>query len=277
MAQVPSGEFGKNSGLPAPSSMPLQDYEKLELYTWLKAREYTKRGWAVDKEVRDTGAFAKQLYYGTHPAVRIYYSSEVMAWLTNGRKEEIDDGGVIVKEMFLPPAAIYEEIKTHPFFQENPGRYEELLSQLVTGWAVFVKDRGGNSADGWFYSGPGAQDTLTTEQWLAANLDDYTHPLYYGFGLGTCVRCHASAEKENTFSALRNIAGYETDKAPLQFRVDDSWRDQDYLDDNSIPVYTTTQKFLEDAGDATAHHLLAKLKLPPSQRPWQLPNQSRGS
>ncbi|MHC4708051.1 MAG: hypothetical protein ACYS8I_13315, partial [Planctomycetota bacterium] len=72
--QEQSGDFGKKSGLAAPSSMPLQDYERDQLYPWLNARKYTGLGWAVDKQVRDTGPFVNQLYYGTHPAVRIYYS-----------------------------------------------------------------------------------------------------------------------------------------------------------------------------------------------------------
>ncbi|MHC4361993.1 MAG: hypothetical protein ACYSTZ_04135, partial [Planctomycetota bacterium] len=264
--QEQSGDFGKKSGLAAPSSMPLQDYERDQLYPWLNARKYTGLGWAVDKQVRDTGPFVNQLYYGTHPAVRIYYSPEVMKWLTGGREGEIADGAVIVKEMFLPPAPIYQEIENHSFFREHPQKYEELLSMLLVGWSVLIKDRGGNSADGWFYAGPGAQGNQSTEDWLAANLDDYSHPFYSGFGLGTCVRCHASAEKENTFVTLRNIEGYETDKAPVQFHVDNSWRDSTYL----ATVYTTVQKFLKDAGDETAPELLAKLNLPPSQRPWHI-------
>ena len=37
--------------------------------------------------------------FGTHPAVRIYYSPEVVDWLCNGREGEIPDGAMIVKEM----------------------------------------------------------------------------------------------------------------------------------------------------------------------------------
>ena len=32
-----------------------------------------------------------------------------MTWLDGGRKGEIADGGMIVKEMFYPPAALYYE------------------------------------------------------------------------------------------------------------------------------------------------------------------------
>ncbi len=66
--------------LPLPCTMPLADYEKI-LYQWINNREYTKLGWVRDEYVRDTGPFILGANYGTHPAVRIYYSSEVITWV----------------------------------------------------------------------------------------------------------------------------------------------------------------------------------------------------
>jgi hypothetical protein len=83
----------------------------------------------VDKGVRDTGPFVGGESFGTHPSVRIYYSPEVMYWLTGDptdwpggkidgkpitrkapRAGVVADGGIIVKENFAPPAALYEEL-----------------------------------------------------------------------------------------------------------------------------------------------------------------------
>ena len=93
---------------------------EMSLYRWLDARCYVKlydakAGWTRDKMVRDTGPYIAaeaigtpgDLDYGVHPAVRIYYSPEVMTWLKNGRQGVVADGGVIVKEMYYPPNSAY--------------------------------------------------------------------------------------------------------------------------------------------------------------------------
>ncbi|ODR95044.1 hypothetical protein AUC70_04685 [Methyloceanibacter stevinii] len=68
------------SGLPLPTSLAPDDYES-RLRAFLDDRRYVDLGWCVDKEtagnlVRDTGPFIDGVYYGTHPAVRVYYSPE---------------------------------------------------------------------------------------------------------------------------------------------------------------------------------------------------------
>ncbi|HEX3151669.1 MAG TPA: hypothetical protein VHR66_26595 [Gemmataceae bacterium] len=258
-----------------PSQMPLEDYEAI-LYNWLNDHKYTELGWAYDKAVRDTGPFANQVYYGTHPAVKIYYSPEAMTWLINGRKGEIADGAVIVKAMLLPPADIYEVIRAFPYFQQHPADYDELLKKLTSGWSVFIKDRGGKSTDGWFYSGPGAfgQSYKSKDDWLKANLDTpaFNHPFYSGFGMGTCVRCHASAERENTFITLRNIQGYEVSQAPLAFRSDSSWRTPDYLNrDSNTPVYDIVESFLKAKDPDKYRELLDQMNIAATLRPWRDP------
>ena len=97
--------------LPLPGSLPSQDYEK-QLYRFLMERKYV--GWRRDKGVRDTGPYIESQYFGTHPSVRIYYSSQVLRWLENGRTGEIPDGAMIIKEMFRPPAVLYQELAEHP-------------------------------------------------------------------------------------------------------------------------------------------------------------------
>ena len=104
---------------------------------------------------------------------------------------------MIVKEQFTAPAA----------------RFQEKAPPAVTDWTIMIKDSKG-SADGWYWA----------ELWVGMTLDNHDFPFNYpnaGFGI-YCTRCHASAEKEQTFSALNNIAGFPGE--PLTFRVDDSWR-----------------------------------------------------
>ena len=191
---------GKRASLPLPHTMSSPEYQKL-LYKFLADREYEKLGWTRDKYVRDTGPYIDKSYYGTHNAVRIFYSPEVMTWLAGGRKGSIPDGAIIVKEMFAPPAARYDSLSS------------AAIDTLVSGWAVMVRDSIG-SKDGWYWSfyGPGQQVD-----------DPDKYPFDYpnsDFG-EYCVRCHASAESEFTFSATRNIEGWPGD--PVTFRVDDSW------------------------------------------------------
>ena len=192
------GEFP----LALPSSIPPEGLARYEsdVLEWLKRRAYvTELAWCGDKGIRDTGPWIDDVYYGTHKAARVYYSPAVMQWLLNGRKGAIPDGAMIIKEGISAPAA----------------RWENAPPPNVTDWTIMIKDAKG-SADGWWWA----------ELWVGMPFDDHQWPYQYpnaGFGI-YCVRCHASAEKESTFSALNNIAGFPGD--PLTFRVDDSWRDE---------------------------------------------------
>ena len=93
--------------LPLPTSLTPDAFHD-RLLAFLQNTEYVKLNWCVDKGVRDTGPFVNGKYLGTHPAVRIYYSPTVMKWLINGREGELPDGAMMVKEMYLPPAARWE-------------------------------------------------------------------------------------------------------------------------------------------------------------------------
>ena len=189
--------------LPLPTTVPpaqFVDFEK-QILAFLENGDYKKSlGWCVDKGVRDTGPYFREVYYGTHPAVRIYYSPKVMQWLTGGREGPIPDGGMIIKEQFPPPSARYA------------GMSDDQLPK-VTDWTIMIKDAKG-AKDGWFWG----------EFFDGMKFDDDQLPFQYpwaGFGL-YCLRCHSTAEKELTFSSLDNIKGFPGQ--PLTYPDDGSWR-----------------------------------------------------
>ena len=175
-----NGNCGISFPLPNPSDIGTQKFEKL-LYSFLEKRCY--QNWVADNRIRDTGPFINGTSFGTHNAVKIFYSPGVWDWLKlRNREGEIRDGAIIVKEMFRAPAKEGAEL---------------------TGWTVMVKDKKG-SFDGWYWS---------------FHMPGYTpkHPETdypdSGFGL-YCLRCHASAEKESTFIAVKNVEG-----DPISFNI----------------------------------------------------------
>ncbi|MEQ8838238.1 MAG: cytochrome P460 family protein, partial [Lacipirellulaceae bacterium] len=199
-------DLGEPSALPLPSTMGNAEYEA-RLFPFLNKREYKALGWTPDKRVRDTGPFINGKYYGTHPAVKIFYSPEIITWLEGGKEKAIPDGAMIIKEQYEPPAVRYQ------------GLDDDQLFEHLSSWTVMVKDSGG-SHDGWYWSNP-AKDQKVVDN----HEYPFDHPIG-GFGI-YCVRCHASTEShgetnEYTFSSLRNVEGYPGE--PLLFRVDDSWR-----------------------------------------------------
>jgi hypothetical protein len=168
--------------LPVPSAVGVVEFER-RLIEFLKGRCYQK--WTADREIRDTGPFVGGVYYGTHPAVRVFYSPEMWDW-TKKREQrgfagDAPDGAVVIKEQFTPPAS-----------PDSP----------LTGWSIMVRDEKG-SWDGWYWSGH-AVDPKYDSQMVKFD------PLkidYKGQGFGTyCIRCHASAVKQtSTFSTVRNV------------------------------------------------------------------------
>ena len=159
--------------LPNPTDIGEQKFEKL-LYAFLENRCY--KDWVADNQIRNSGPFIGGKSFGTHNAVKIFYSPEVWDWLKHRNREGvIADGAIIVKEMFSSPA-------------------REGLP--LRGWTAMVKDKKG-SYDGWYWS------------YHAPNYAPENPEIDYpdsGFGL-YCLRCHASAEKESTFITLKNVEG----------------------------------------------------------------------
>ena len=260
--------------LPAlPSSMPLQDYEVQVLYPWTVNREYVGLpGWKVDGKVRDTGPFIESQYFGTHPAVRIHYSPEAVEWIEGGRQGDVPQGAILMKEMFNPPAALYGTLAETPYFQQNPEIYDAMLAELIVGWTIMIQDKGGDSKDGWFWSGPFKGAPFDGPGF---NVDDGTHVPTSGFGVGTCIRCHASSNNGNTFASEKNYAPGEI---PLQFKSDNSWRSKEHLSKamigNTESVWSIVSRYMAAAPEADRKALFAKLNLPAQQRPYFTPEQA---
>lgn len=187
--------------LTLPASLPPGEPIALErrVLGYLSAFQYRKLGWCVDKSVRDTGPFIGGMSYGTHTAVRIYYSPQVIKWLRSDRQGPIEDGAVIIKEQYGGAAPAEKYL----------GWSDAEL--LPTDWTFMIR-KASASKDGWFWG----------EVWTTPPMP--TSPTQYpnaGFDL-YCLRCHASAEKQFTFSSLKNIQGFPGD--PLTFNIDNSWR-----------------------------------------------------
>jgi hypothetical protein len=184
---------------PDPNTEALVGYETW-LYAFLENREYDAAGWGRDvgdefARVRDTGPYLDGVSYGTHEAVRVFYSPGVMRWLERGRNGEIPDGGMIVKEMFPAPAARYAAMTG-----------DELDAELHL-WAVMVKDSRG-SRDGWFWAFYDSGEGDSPAQEVDRPGDPaFANALYPASGFGQyCTRCHSSAEAEMTFSRRRVMA-----------------------------------------------------------------------
>lgn len=263
--------------LPAlPSTMPLQDYEVQVLYPWTLQRAYVGLpGWEIDTKIRDTGPFINGDYYGTHPAVRIHYSPEAVQWIDGGREGPVPQGAILIKEMFNPPAALYATLAETPYLKNNPVLYEALLADLLVGWTIMIQDKGGDSKDGWFWSGPFKGYSFDTPG-KGSNVDNGEIVPVSSFGVGTCIRCHASAESGNTFASQNNVA---PGKIPLQFKVDNSWRSKEYLTKHatvgavvdggaSKTVWEIIEGHMTGSPDAERTALFATLNLPPQQRPF---------
>jgi len=180
-AQTPANRCDISFPLPNPSAIGVAKFEKL-LYSFLDKECY--RSWVADPQIRNTGPFINGLSYGTHDAVKVFYSPEAWEWLKHrNRQGEVVDGTMIVKEMFPSPAR---------------------EGSKLTGWTVMVKDKKG-SFDGWYWS------------YHAPNYAPENPAIDYpdsGFGL-YCLRCHASAEKESTFATVKNVEG-----SPISFNIE---------------------------------------------------------
>ncbi len=217
------------SGLPLPSSFlpaKLSDFQS-QLKSFLTSGKYRTINWCEDKKLRDTGPFVNGVSYGVHPAVKIYYSPAVINWLLkrdSGRP--IPDGAMIVKEQYSAPAARYQ-----------------IQTPKINGWTIMIKDSKG-SQDGWYWA------DIWDSQCVDNNNPPFAYP-YAGFGL-YCVRCHASAEKEHTFTYANNIKGFPGD--PDSYYVDLSWTLQTTTGHGSAPAQPCRQSAESDRDVPTAGH-----------------------
>lgn len=225
---------GTEAGLPLPSKFlpnKLPEFQS-QVKTFLTSNRYKNLNWCEDKSLRDTGPFVNGVSYGVHPTVKIYYSPSVVNWLLNNDSGQvIPDGAMIVKEQYTPPVAQYQLQTTPP---------------TPRGWTIMIKDAKG-SKDGWYWG----------EFWSTQCVDNNNPPFavpYAGFGL-YCLRCHASAEKEHTFSYERNIKGLPGE--PDTYFVDLSWTTTPESHPVSVPPPCAGAAD-SDVGEPTAGHTAPK-------------------
>ncbi len=276
------------ANLRTPSAEPINDYEK-KFFQFIADREYAELGWCVDKKIRDTGPFVQGIYFGVHPAVRIYYSPRMMYWLTGDpsywtdwkkdglrraprkrvpRSGAIPDGAMIIKEMFTPPGDLYEDLQTvldEQGVATGEEAREDLLAPLISGYTLMVRDSKG-SRDGWFWSQFYPEEGKTIQETIQANLTTYAVPANSGFNL-PCTRCHGSAALQNTFSSLHNIKGFEEDENLLEFQTDVSWKRKGLLDRFPLNRLTKGEDCIKDS--LTVSELRNMLELPALMRPWE--------
>lgn len=229
-AQTSPCANGNESGLPLPSTfLPgrLPEFQA-QLRTFLSSGKYRTLNWCEDKRLRDTGPFVNGVSYGVHPTVKIYYSPTVINWLLRkDRNQLIPDGAMIVKEQYSPPAA----------------RYRLSPPKAINGWTIMIKDSKG-SLDGWYWA----------EIWESQCVDNNNPPFaipYAGFGL-YCVRCHASAEKEHTFTYANNIKGFPGD--PDSYFIDLSWATATVSSHAPAPAQPCSEATSSDRDIPTAGH-----------------------
>ena len=143
---------------PITGTFKLAEYERtlsrfLELYCY---RNTADDRWVPDKWLRDTGPYVSILengswapakYYGTHPAVVIWYDKTMVDWLqayrsgpqeTSAGAPPIPDGAIMIKEMYTGPAARCASVKKKVHHLEP------------SGIAPMIRDRE-MAYDGWFW------------------------------------------------------------------------------------------------------------------------------
>ena len=182
--------------LPRDNSITVPDKVKENIAHFLITAQH--EGWCHDNypagnNIRPTGPMLNGVAHGTHARVKIYYSKGAMRWLNNGRKGDIPDGSMIVKEMYPYPA------------------FSEQSLHKPDGWAVMVRDKKA-SHDGW----------LWYLLYVPGNTP-YPLPFVFGqYGNSFCLSCHASTDNnQSTFAFLgnledRDVATYVIDGSLVQ-------------------------------------------------------------
>jgi len=243
----------------APPGFRDPDKAALEVQAFLRGEQYKQLGWLHDADWRLTGPFEgcscpvgspttceAGVSKGPHPAVRIYYSPEVIDWMCKYRRgkdelpdaPEMPDGAMIVKEMLSPSATRLALVpgSNRLWIAPIPGQPADYYDQTYGSWTVILKNRA-RSADGWYWAFfdktspanppiwdrcaftqkpyPGSDGKPVTEppgcQWLPTYwnyaVNDQQYPNAQ-FG-NYCVYCHASAQGQATFASFGNLMGTE--------------------------------------------------------------------
>jgi hypothetical protein len=238
-------------GLPAAAALrippPLanllaKDVFDVAFQSFLRSRVYdTVLGWKHDLNWRLTGpyvgAIGSGLSLGVHPAVRVYYSPEMIDWLCSDRTAAIPDGAAIIKEMHAIDASLGIALDAN-------GCMQIQADVSPSSWAVMIKNSTA-SQDGWYWAnyaaapqppvaasevgnppildrsaitstdfyGGSPHPTEPNPLWFptgyvyesSTKMPDVVYP-YNQYG-NYCLNCHASAESELTFVSLDNVLG----------------------------------------------------------------------
>lgn len=144
---------------------------------------YETLGWAKDLlPQRNTGPWIMGWSYGTHPAIRVYYSPEVVEWMKKPEKSRgtIPDNAIIIKVQFPLPAG---------------------TGDTPTSFTVMVRDNQA-SWDGWYWAYYGK--SVSPMKPATAGDTSYPDSMFGNY----CVNCHASTDNpEVTFADPANLAG----------------------------------------------------------------------
>jgi len=238
-----------SAGLPAPDFLrepaPISRLDEKNIYDinmrdFLRERGYVHElGWPGDLNWRLTGPYVGPIgsgsAYGVHPAVRLYYSPEIVAWLCGGRVTEIPDGAILIKEMHSINQSLGITI-------DSEGCMVIGADVEPNSWTIMVKQKD-ESLDGWYWGNYTIEYDPPTSTWQVGNPPIFDisavtseeffggrtvplepNPLWFPTGYvyessnkipnivpafsdygSYCVNCHASAETEQTFASLDNI------------------------------------------------------------------------
>lgn len=236
-------DLGQPAVLPPPAGiddLARKNAYDLALRQFLHDRAY--RGWVHDRGWRLTGPYVGEFgsgqSYGVHPAVRVWYSPEIVRWLCSERHSPLADGAMIIKEMHT--------IDADALGIDANASCMKLDADPATvkprSWAVMARHAGA-TRDGWYWgdmvdfdpaqggrvdSGnpPVLDRSAVPDPAFLAGVANGPDPAWFptgdvfgqwgskatiitpysGFG-GLCINCHASAITDSTFASLENVLG----------------------------------------------------------------------
>lgn len=136
-----------------------------KLKDFIVSRDYAnKLGWLHDLKWRLTGPYEgcpnvsegkyKGESFGVHPAVKIYYSPEVIDWVCKGRKGPLPDGAMIIKEMLgITQIGVNKQSNMwlpQKHYETNWSDAQQKIKPQRS-WTLMVKAQKG-STDGWYWA-----------------------------------------------------------------------------------------------------------------------------
>lgn len=235
-----------------PDWVQREEAYSLKVQTFLRGLDYRKApyAWLRDADWRMTGEYEgcppNGINRGPHPAVRIYYSPEVIDWMCKFRRgdnelpnaSQMPDGAMIIKEMISPGSVNLALVPGTDklWIAPQSGKPPDYYDQNFDGWTVMIKGARGSS-DGWYWAFFGRTGTGNPPTWDRSAFTttpypgsdgqpvtrppaDKWYPTYWQYSVpdvqypntefgNYCVYCHASAQGQTTFSSFTNILGKE--------------------------------------------------------------------